>query len=400
MPPDLNWDILFEILSAISDEIICLEENSKPARRLLSLMGTCRTLYKVGMPKLRKSDICIGSATLPRAVKFTDFILRDTSWPPCLKSLTVMTMMYSTWSRRNHSASRTNLALNMERILRQAPNLSSLEMDDAESLFSLTSRLGRAVSSLTKLNSIALHCVGDKTIAGLQKLRSPLTSVNLDFETYDSDLKDLDFLTYRKVHLTSLELSRTDDMAFCRTRYQNVHTLNIHSREPIHVRSVMTCFPNVKNFKWDPELDVKFDEDFAEERHASRDRDDNDDVDYSWKALGTLSADVFPCHALRLRGCHVRLWQGINLRPAELRLFGEALNEIRPTSLRMMLRLENWKTDMARLGDMYPLLVDITHLHITLDFTRCQLDLSTFMNLSDSFRGPRSFICTSNLIID
>ncbi|KAH8105459.1 hypothetical protein BXZ70DRAFT_1075435 [Cristinia sonorae] len=342
--PRLNWDILLLVVN----ELIGVEwEEWDQVVSVLSLMQTCHTLYKAGMPYLLRSpNYRVFGEAKDTALAFTTFVLQDPRRPLFISKLYLATCNKTCVTKLD-----SDLALAVGRVLNMTENIKIISIPSSEEWFSSSSQFPLAFLSLNKLTSVSLFEIGSNTVKTLGKLCSPVSYLELDFDLYEP--KHLRLPSDFTHHLSEIKLLQCthvlrDESAV----YPKTTKLVLQPINQLNIAALMRSFPNVTS------LTVGEGHIFGNRRLSQAQLGNFSGV--RWTTLDYLHISVESYHTLSL-SCRASVWECVDIG-WHLRRFTTVLQAIRPSRLSLNFSSQEWSRSSVK--DYLPVLEQeaITHL--------------------------------------
>lgn len=231
MPPRLNFDVLFVVLSLV--------EGRPDIGRM---MRTCRTMHRAGVPHLLYGNIRI--CDLEKFLSLCCFMLDKNTprfrhlryldldgWDPTSVHTSVVSAVNDTILEFFHKAQ------HLERL--------TLGFKDSDMLLGNT-RLPQAISSLTSLVEFNMYGMGKEGCAMLSKLQSPLTMISVTFDLSDMNPSDPVHIFRRfKDSLQELQINwasfDTGD-----TTYPHLIFLRVDACVRVDIGCMFRAYPNLQ----------------------------------------------------------------------------------------------------------------------------------------------------------
>ncbi|CAL1713492.1 unnamed protein product [Somion occarium] len=349
----LNFDVLLVVMSFLWGP------------NLLSMMRTCKFLYRTGIPMLLEHGVYIWPEK--HAVSFCRFLSTDTSYRfRFLRKLTIWHFPYDN----------PHLFRAILKTLQYATRLQELELNDAEEFLVYDEHFARVVSSLLDLRCLVLSGIEEQGLESLRTLRAPLTHLTVRFGAMNSNEDPPEPTPFLASVSNTLEMIDFDNpnmegisgIVVC----PKVHTFKIQQYWTLPTRHLVLCFPNLKR------LNVLTEERLNRaETDAFRVQNKTELAStQSWTSLDRLDADVNTAFLLALN-CRVSLWNAEHICHWDWRKLPIVLGDIHPTRLTLRV-LEPEAAVPGALLDLSPA-TELTSLSLEVEIHRESADLSLLM---------------------
>lgn len=322
----LNYDILILVMSFLEHP-----------RYIRSMMNTCRTLHRAGIPYVLRPPF---RALLPqRFLSRCTFLHRD----PVHRFRYVNHVVLPLWNDDRFLGGGSHLT----KFFQHAQHLETLELVRSEHSLSFSDeRVNSAISALTSLRNLSLIQLCEESVPIIRDLQSPLRKLDIGLGYPYGWLDDYSSILARfKDTLEDLNLDRlyfpTSD-----TQYLRLTTLRVVTFTPITIAlgRIHLLFPNLRN--------LVFSDLYNKESLPLQEvREENIKVQRrkgGWKSLQYLRGPIQGLYALaaQIRVEHLDLGSE-RLVTEDCDMLSAILSGCRPSHL--SLRLEVPRFDLSRL---------------------------------------------------
>ncbi|KIP09292.1 hypothetical protein PHLGIDRAFT_12078 [Phlebiopsis gigantea 11061_1 CR5-6] len=343
MPMFLNYDVLAIIMS------FCERGDTG------SMMRSCRTLYGVGVPYLLYGTVKILSRA--RFISLCRFILHEPSHRS--RYLRDLDLRFS-GNFKTPDADRLVAGL-----FEHATSLEILRLA-YQSFVPLGERVFRAISTLNSVRTLALRDACDQSYTLLEWMRSPLSSVEMNFyNDWADDPADPVLIlarfkdTLQEMHVTWAQFSTSS------TSYLNLTTLYVDDCRFAEIEFIYHSFPNLRHLSlWMGQEDDGLD---GDEIEAHRNLNLEAQERGRWESLQTLNSSLLSLYMLGLRSRVINLSLDSGyFETDDTDRLSVMLSDSRPSSLELRLRVPEF--DPTQLGySLAPVRDTLTSLLLNLE---------------------------------
>ncbi len=375
-PPVLNYDVLSTVLEQAERET------------LLSLMLCCRTLYQEGVRVLLADPVCLHRPCWKERRFLVGCFTRFMSADGGQRWRFLRGLIFGDRGMFYHAAAK------LAEGIKQAPNITSLVLLDADGLLRTYPELLTALASLENVKHLALTGAASHTCLLLESVRWPLVTAKL----IGTPIRNPGPNVLAKMHPTALFRCAQNTLVAMRCdscdlfeyhsgnpTYPNVTFLDMTNTEP-STHEWVKAYPNVSSLRVSNryyKVDDVRDEAWFQTAHE---RNMHALVDQCWPQLKRCDAFcVADLYALGLP-CHIRAikfdW---TMTSRDLRFFPETMEHARPDHLQLYLTIQRLATFQTTFQQAANGLRNLGLLRITVEFGSDSMDEDI----------PHSLVCVS-----
>lgn len=326
----LNWDVLTEILSFL--------DRANASR----MSRTCRTLHQAPLVPRILLDYEVTLWSPKQLVSFCRYILPGSRRARFQYFLRLNLRI----SGRRFNINTPQLGELLAAIFARSTKLEWLSLSNC-ALLEIDERIPPSLLSLTKLRTLVLNELTERTGDILKHIPAALTSISMDAMKLDDELElnAIPMFAHFKDSLETLGVTWADfigeDVLY--TRVTNLSVGHCYFPE---LRPIIRCFPNLR----DLHIDIGDAPTTLEEQvEAHRLLNLASQPQTSWTSFSRLSGSLHTLYMLGIQCTaeYLNVIEPLDSTSNDLRL-GVVLSDVRPTTLRMVLRMPEF--DISRLA--------------------------------------------------